>query len=175
MMPPRARPARSSVPCPACGARRGRERGRTFNLRMDTGLEARAFIEVRLTCAGCGHRWTVQVRRDWEHERGVAAPHPGAMVARQERYARKLYRAVFDFPPGAFRSDAEGFAALAERYRSRLVDRFPRTLTPGLSDKYIARAASKLLARWEPPVNFLYDCRPRRKSGRAGRPDAKGP
>jgi hypothetical protein len=96
------------------------------------------------------------------------------MVARQERYARKLYRAVFDYAPGAFRSDPEGFAALADRYRSRLVDRFPRTLLPGLSDRFIARAASKLMARWEPPVNFKYKCAPRRKSKRPGGSGAQG-
>ncbi len=130
---------------------------------MDTGQEARGYVQVRYGCAACGHRWTVEVRRDWERERGVSAPHPGAMRDRQERYARKLYRAVFDYPAGSFIGDGEGFDALAARFRSRMLDRFPRTLTPGLSDEYVGRAASKLLARWEPPVHFKYKCQPRRK------------
>lgn len=158
-----------AVPCPSCGARRGREVGRAFALDFDTGLEARAYITIRYRCAGCGHRWDHVARRDWEHERGAAAPHVGAMAERQERYAGKLYRRVFDYPAGAFRHDPEGFAALAERFRAGMMDRFPRTLLPGITDQYVGRAASKLIARWEPPVSFKYKCRDRRKCARAGR------
>lgn len=150
--------------CPKCGYLMGDEVMRRFTLTHEGDGAARGKVRIWWICTGCGHEWDDVSARSWTDTHGTAARHPGVLRARVERYAQRLYNRTFDFPPGSYRGRDVEFELLAERFRSTLGRRFSSSISTPVAERLVARAASKLMARWEPPVNFKYPCRARRKA-----------
>jgi len=164
--------------CPKCRVKTGSEVWRTFTLTHDDGKEARGRIDIQWICDRCGTEWSSTSRVSWRDDAGKAARNPTEYRERVERYAKRLYNRIFDFPPGAFRDDPEAFHRKAERFRTRLWVRYHGRAAGEIAERFVERAARKLLARWEPPVNFKYD-EPdpfnRRRTGKGEGHDTHGP
>jgi len=140
--------------CPQCGAP-GREAARRFSLAHDDGQRARAFIHLWMECEACGQAWEREVRRDWCGR--TSAPHPGVRRAKAERVVRRLYRAIFDLPPGALAGRPRAWAERAARFSERV--RAHSLGAPGevLRLKYLGRAERRLCQHGDGRVNFKYN------------------
>ena len=143
--------------CPECSVRSGSEVWRTFSLTYDDGKEARGKIVIQWRCDRDGTEWSSTSRVAWRDDAGKAARNPTEYRQRVERYAKRLYLRFFDFGSGAFKDNPQAFHAKAERFRTRLWVRYHGRVAGEISERYVERAARKLLARWEPPVNFKYN------------------
>jgi hypothetical protein len=81
-----------------------------------------------------------------------------------------LYFRIFDYQKGAFKDAPEAFTPLVHEFFAALGHRYGGPVAEAVGTVYVQRAARKLLARWEPPVNFKYNIETPRNSkrGRGG-------
>jgi hypothetical protein len=148
--------ATASPKCPQCKRSSTSEVMRRFKVTHEGRGDARARVRIWWICDYCGHEWVTVSHRRWDDVHGAANRNPTEYRQRVERYAKRLYNRVFDYPPGSFKDDPEGFAALAVEYGGRLCTRFGGRVGREVAETYILRAADKLLARWDHPTNLKY-------------------
>lgn len=135
--------------------------------------EARGEVVIDWICDYCSHEFKTTSKRRWDDVHGTAARNPTEYRGRVEKYAKRLYNRIFDFPAGSFKGDLEGFNKLAEKFSGRLGTRYGGRVGSEVNVKFLTRAANKLLARWDNPKIFKYYVENGLKS--RGSPDPPGP
>jgi len=130
---------------------------RRFRLTHDEGDAARGEVHHFWICDYCAHEWESLSRKRWDSVHGASARNPSEYRARVDKYAKRLYNRIFDYPPGSFKDDMPGFMRLARDYGGRVGTRYGGRVGSEVAERYILRAADKLLARWDGPVNLKYD------------------
>lgn len=142
--------------CPKCGGSSTTEIRRRFRITHEEPGAVRGEIHHWWLCDACGHDWDTLSKKRWDDVHGTSARNPKEYRARVEKYAKSVYNRVFDFPPGAFKDDLPGFLKLIEKFGGRVGTHYGGRVGSEVTWKYILRAANKLLARWDDPVNLKY-------------------
>jgi len=154
--------------CPKCQRSSTSEVMRRFTLTHEERDAARGQVHHFWICDYCGHEWDSISKKRWDSVHGASARNPTEYRARVDKYAKRLYNRIFDFEPGAFKDNVPGFLKLVDDFGGRLGTRYGGRVGAEVGDAYILRAANKLLAHWDDPVNLKYDILKALKSRRGG-------
>ena len=159
----------SAPRCPKCQRSSTSEVMRRFRLTHEEPGAARGEVEHWWICDYCGHEWEGVSKKRWDSVHGASARNPTEYRARVDKYAKRLYNRVFDYPAGSFKDDMPGFLKLVGEYGGRIGTRYGGRVGTEVGLKYTLRAANKLLAHWDDPVNLKYDILKALKSRSSGR------
>lgn len=160
----------TSPKCPECQCSSTSEVDRQFRLTHEERDAARGQVRHWWLCDHCGHRWETLSLKRWDSVHGASARNPKEYRQRVEKYAKRVYNRVFDYPPGSFKNDLDGFLDLVDEFSGRVGTRYGGRVGSEVIWMFTLRAANKLLERWDDPKNLKYKLLEALNSRRNGAP-----